>query len=423
LSIARLNSFANFTCSEWIKDGVTIGDEEGLRGRSNLILKEIHKTITKNYSLDELKNKTIIDIGCYDGFYLTNLSYLNFKEIVGLEPKKKNILKGIEIRKFLKIPENNLKFICGNISDLSINKKFDIVLCLGVLHHVTDHFSFLKKLVSITNEILFIDTRVVQDNLINKNLFTKKTEMLDVIYKFKKPKISFSVHKYESSFNDTSTYETGIVSIPNKGSIEIFLEALNFKTTELVSQIDYRKLLNHKRDLDGLLLYSVPAKKKNNYSIIYAIKYERQLFKTLFRNGLIEDIYKFQKKKIDFFTLFKKNFYIFLFAKNKRLHILFDFFFSKEFNYKQIEILKNLHYSIDDKIKYEFAKENFYKKEFNYSYDLLSEIINKLNSDFRSVYRSYYLLYKICKKINDIKNANIFADYYLRLFLGKNLDK
>lgn len=89
MSIARLNSFGNFTCSEWVKDGVTIGDEEGLRGRSNLILKEIHKTITKNYSLDELKNKTIIDIGCYDGFYLTNLSYLNFKEIVGLEPKKK----------------------------------------------------------------------------------------------------------------------------------------------------------------------------------------------------------------------------------------------------------------------------------------------------------------------------------------------
>lgn len=50
--------------------------------------------------------------------------------------------------------------------------------------------------------------------------------------------------------------------MPNKGSIEIFLEALNFKTTELVSQIDYRRLLNHKRDLDGLLLYSVPAKKK-----------------------------------------------------------------------------------------------------------------------------------------------------------------
>lgn len=100
--------------------------------------------------------------------------------------------------------------------------------------------------------------------------------------------------------------------------------------------------------------------------------------------------------------------------------IFYLIFFSEEFNYKQIEILKNLHYFIDDKIKYEFTKENFYKKEFNYSYDLLSEIINKLNSDFRSVYRFYYLLYKICKKNNDIKNANIFADYYLRLFLGKN---
>jgi hypothetical protein len=31
----------------------------------------------------------------------------------------------------------------------------------------------------------------------------------------------------------------------------------------------------------------------------------------------------------------------------------------------------------------------------------------------------------ICKtdKNNDIKNANIFANYYLRIFLGKNIDK
>ncbi len=420
MSIARLNSYGNFTCSEW-RGRVTIGNEEGLRGRSDLILKNIEKIITKKYSLEQLKQKTILDIGCYDGFFLTSLSHLNFKKMVGLEPKKKNILKGKEIRKFLNIPEPNINFILGSLSDLNKHEKFDIVLCLGVMHHVIDHFSFLKQITNLTNELLFVDTRVVQDDLVNKNLFFKKTEMLDVIYKFKKPKINFSVHKYESSFNDTSTYETGIVSIPNRNSIEMFLKELSFKTEIVVSPKDYRNLLNHKRDLDGLLLYSTPEKKTKRYSITYAIKYERELFKTLFHDNLIEDIYRLNKKETNFF-IFKKNFYIYLCLRKKKFHFLFDFFFSKKFTSKQIEILKNLHYNLNDKIQYEFSKQNLYRKKITLAFDLANEIVNKLNSDFRSVYRSYYLLYKIFKKNKDFQNANIFAEYYLRLFLGKKLD-
>ena len=100
MSIAKLNSFGNFTCSVWNKNEIVVGNEEGLKGRSNLILGEIEKKIKEKYSEEEIHKKSIIDIGCYDGFYLTKLSRLKFKKIVGLEPKKKNIIKGREIRKF-----------------------------------------------------------------------------------------------------------------------------------------------------------------------------------------------------------------------------------------------------------------------------------------------------------------------------------
>ncbi len=89
MSIAKLNSFGNFTCSVWNENGIVVGNEEGLKGRSNLILSEIEKKIREKYSEEEIHKKSIIDIGCYDGFYLTKLSRLKFKKIVGLEPKKK----------------------------------------------------------------------------------------------------------------------------------------------------------------------------------------------------------------------------------------------------------------------------------------------------------------------------------------------
>ena len=418
LSIARLNSFGNFTCSVWSKDGIVIGNEEGLKGRSSLILNEIEKKIKKKYSFEELKNKTILDVGCYDGFYLTHLSHFKFKKIVGLEPKKKNIIKGKEIRKFLKIEEPEIDFVCGDLSTFKTNEKFDIVLCLGVLHHTADHLSFLKRLKNFTSEILFIDTRVVQDKLVNKNFFLQNIEMLDVIYKFKRPKISFSAHKFESNFNDSSTHETGLVSIPNSNTLEMFLETLNYKTEILVSEKEYRKRLNHNRPLDGLLICSEPKKFKSSLSFSYPIKYEKKILKTIFENDFIENIYNIYMHKISFKSLITKNFYIYVILKNKKYHFLFDLFFKKKFNKNQIEILKNLHYSFEDKINYELAKKKYYEEDFDGAEELLNKIIYKLNSDFRTVYRSYYLLYKISKKKN-LSTHIMYAEYYLRLFLGR----
>jgi hypothetical protein len=48
---------------------------------------------------------------------------------------------------------------------------------------------------------------------------------------------------------------------------------------------------------------------------------------------------------------------------------------------------------------------------------LADKLVNTLNADFRSVYRSFYLLYKISKK-NSL-DKKLYAEYYLRLFYGK----
>lgn len=100
MSIAKLNSFGNFTCSVWNENEIVVGNEESLKGRSNLILGEIEKKIKEKYSEEEIHKKSIIDIGCYDGFYLTKLSRLKFKKIVGLEPKKKILLKEEKLENF-----------------------------------------------------------------------------------------------------------------------------------------------------------------------------------------------------------------------------------------------------------------------------------------------------------------------------------
>ena len=67
-NIEKLNAFGNFTCSEWTNENVTVGREEGLQGRSELILKTIKNYLKSKYNNDDIKNLSILDIGCFDGF-------------------------------------------------------------------------------------------------------------------------------------------------------------------------------------------------------------------------------------------------------------------------------------------------------------------------------------------------------------------
>jgi hypothetical protein len=63
------------------------------------------------------------------------------------------------------------------------------------------------------------------------------------------------------------------------------------------------------------------------------------------------------------------------------------------------------------------AKYYFSINKVKESFALADKLVNTLNADFRSVYRSFYLLYKISKK-NSL-DKKLYAEYYLRLFYGK----
>ena len=80
------------------------------------------------------------------------------------------------------------------------------------------------------------------------------------------------------------------------------------------------------------------------------------------------------------------------------------------------EIIKNLVYSPIDKISLEYGKFLIYKKNIKEGIKVLEKITQKLNSDWRSVYRSFDLLHKAYKKTGNEKKA----DYYLKLLIKSN---
>ena len=99
----------------------------------------------------ESKNnvKTILEIGCGSGTYPIELKYLfEGKEYVGLDIGKPSI-------EYCK-KHSSFKFICGDLIDIDLDSKFDLVFSHAVIDHVYDIEKFLDKILKITNKFAYI---------------------------------------------------------------------------------------------------------------------------------------------------------------------------------------------------------------------------------------------------------------------------
>lgn len=103
----------------------------------------------------KLDKKKIIEIGCANG------EFLNF--MISKYPN--NYYCGVDINKsFLKIARKNnnlknIKFINKNFKDVKIKPSFDIAVCMGVSHCITDIEKLISKLSSFVkkNGTIIID--------------------------------------------------------------------------------------------------------------------------------------------------------------------------------------------------------------------------------------------------------------------------
>ena len=67
--------------------------------RSRHLVDEICRIVSANFPNEELNLMSLLDVGCYDGWVLVQVqSRLNLRKMVGIEPRRKNIEKGVAAR-------------------------------------------------------------------------------------------------------------------------------------------------------------------------------------------------------------------------------------------------------------------------------------------------------------------------------------
>lgn len=413
--------------------GIIIEDQDTLQKKRLFTLRDYFiDIIIKFYKQNEISNKSLCDVGCNTGYFLYELyKKFNFKHVTGVEPRTKNLNKAKFIADFFELPKK--KYILKKFDILTSAKKlptYDIVIMPGVLHHLDDHLLALRNLYKMTRELCIIETLVLSDDFNTKNI-SEQLELKDDLYKLKENKNKFGIigFKLESDRLDGATMYNGIVGIPTTGALLLTLKSIGFEKVQVYrSDNQLRKdVYNEKsyRNYHSVIIIASKSKKikkldqfKNSLDLI-----EENEFTNYIPLKYIKPLYEFVVKNSD-----------------KQLKKIPFLIYQSELKYKEsrgqkasrklknaignksyYEIILTFKHAPNDKIAYEYAKSLYHKGLKEESMMILKKLIEKINLDWRTVYRTYFLLAQLHVDKKEFKNAHKFNQLSIRTYPAYSL--
>jgi SAM-dependent methyltransferase len=91
----------------------------------------------------DLSGKTVLDVGCYYGFFLHEARRRGAARVVGIEmdPERAAIA-----REIARLKGDTVEIEQGDFMRIPMRERFDVVLCLNISHHLDDPLAFFRKL-------------------------------------------------------------------------------------------------------------------------------------------------------------------------------------------------------------------------------------------------------------------------------------
>lgn len=409
-----------------LKNGIIIEDQDNLQKKRLFAMRDyLIDIIIKHYKTDNLQDKTLCDIGCNTGYFLYEIyKKIKLKKVVGAEPRTKNLAKAKFIANFFKLPKN--RYILKKMDILSLKRKFelfDIVIMPGVLHHLDDHILALKNLYKMTKDLCVIETVVLSNEFNEKNI-AEQLELKDDLYKIKKNENKFGIigYKLETDRLDGATIHNGIVGIPTTDALLLTLRTVGFDTVQIYkSDEQLRKNVYNEKSYRKYHSVIVVASKNKKNKRLLSIKntldnIERDEFENYIPLKYIDPLYNF-----------------IINHSNKKLEKIPLLIYQSELKYKELsskqatqklkkviggkpyyQTICTFKHAPNDKITFEYAKSLYHEELKDKAQLIIENLIQKVNLDWRTVYKAYHLLAKINMEKKDYREAQKFNALSLR---------
>lgn len=434
--IHLLNAHGPYEHGIWGEDGAS---QESLKSKAGTLLffkrsfdlvERISTDLLKIFTLEELQQMTILDVGCYDAWILNQLNRkFGFRRAVGIEPREKNIQKGRYAREHYSI-QTNIEIFQGTIASANSvlkDEKFDIVLCLGTLHHVESTPSAVEMLSNLSRDLLFIDSMVIDQPKKDSKNILRLLNLKDIAYLGSKKDWAIAAYKFETPYFDGSSADTSIVNVPEERLIRMALEMSSFSIISSSSpeKSFYNKSFQKLRGVKESFLLArkivAPTSVDRNWWLQKAVKHEENnafeilnlpvLEMWLKKIGLLEEfalLTRFNRPLI--FSERVKSRLMFFYSENPVGFVQRMVYLRLHIDAPQGEILTNISRSPIDKCRLEVAKILIEQKDFSNAITELAKILNREGADWRSFYRATYLSMIASFKESDVEGQEYFEN-------------
>jgi SAM-dependent methyltransferase len=110
----------------------------------------------------QLKGKRVLDLGCNAGFWSLQAIEAGAEFVYGIDFRKGHIDQANLVFEAKGIAPDRYRFVAGDLFDLdtAANGPFDVVLCLGLLYHVSNPVELFEMISAVNSDILLVDTKV-----------------------------------------------------------------------------------------------------------------------------------------------------------------------------------------------------------------------------------------------------------------------
>ncbi len=107
-----------------------------------------------------LRGKRVLDLGCNAGFWSLHAAEAGCDFVLGIDGREMHVEQANFVFQVKNVERSRYEFVKGNVLEFDFSDigDFDIVLCLGLLYHVSNPLSLVERMSRVNTHVLLIDT-------------------------------------------------------------------------------------------------------------------------------------------------------------------------------------------------------------------------------------------------------------------------
>ena len=107
-----------------------------------------------------LEGKRVLDLGCNAGFWSLQAIRAGCDFVLGVDGRRMHVDQANFVFEVKGVDRDRYEFVEGNVfeTDLEKHGPFDVVLCLGLLYHVSKPMELMERMTAVNSDVILIDT-------------------------------------------------------------------------------------------------------------------------------------------------------------------------------------------------------------------------------------------------------------------------